>query len=231
MRVEIVNVVLQHPDFDGDAAAVGQLMDRGEMGLFLERYGKFLGKIQLRWIQETWADDWEVQHWCERLLDDGESDRSLAKNRRLRFLELNEEGYFDPSEMRRRDPAGWEYFVGQAAKAAGDKVPPQDEEEGGMGLGGFMLRAMNKQQMRYVEAVQMHADVAMEKLMEYERKAEGEEEQDPLELMEIWRRIHRARFLAGEDETFDYGEVDSNDKYDNVKVTQLDDEEKWFDAD
>jgi hypothetical protein len=59
--------------------------------------------------------------------------------------------------MRRRDPAGWDYFVGLGRA---DHLPPVDPVEGG--LGGFFMRALENQELRLVEAVQKSTDKAME---------------------------------------------------------------------
>lgn len=39
----------------------------------------------------------------------------------------------------------------------------------------------------------------------------------------------RLRFLEGQDEDFDYSEVDTNDEYDNLEILGQDEEDKYFD--
>jgi hypothetical protein len=35
--------------------------------------------------------------------------------------------------------------------------------------------------------------------------------------LEMWRNAHKARFLSGEDDAFDYTAVDGNDEYDDLR--------------
>ncbi len=52
---------------------------------------------------------------------------------------------------------------------------------------------------------------------------------DDADMMDMWRRIHKSRFIAGEDPHFDYGAVDADDRYDDWKQLGADEEERWFD--
>ena len=102
--------------------------------------------------------------------------------------------------------------------------------------GGFFLRAMQKQEVRFRETVEIHTDQAMEKILtgtnDDDRRDDmdlEEGEDDPQDMVEMWKSIHKSRFLAGEDEFFDYSKVDEDDHYDNLKQIRMDEEERWFD--
>ncbi|VDH94434.1 Hypothetical predicted protein [Mytilus galloprovincialis] len=43
--------------------------------------------------------------------------------------------------------------------------------------------------------------------------------------------IMQERFMSGQDEHFNYSEVDDNTEYDDLDILQKDEEEKYFDAD
>ena len=166
----------------------------------------------------------------------------VVANRRLRYFEtvLNAEGnaYMTEAEMRRRDPAGWDYFVAQ-----GRNVPlPANEDDDmdyGQGLGAFFIRALQRQQLRVMEAAQKGTDQAMESLMTGESMPKLSKADDPMDegseedenLMDLWKRSHKAKFIRGEDEFFDYTQVDENDEYDDMKQIAADEEERWFEED
>lgn len=139
---------------------------------------------------------------------------SETLNRRMRYLDMTPE-YFFEENMNDRDPAGWYQFVGVHRSGQG---PPADDVEGGEGLAGFLLRSMVKQdaQLRATAAVLKEG---------YDGDDDGD---DPDEDLSLWRSMHRAKFLAGEDATFDYSSVDNNDAYDDLRQKQLDDEDKYF---
>lgn len=70
----------------------------------------------------------------------------------------------------------------------------------------------------------------------YPRGQDGsilEEERDEApaskeEGLERWRRLMSWRFLRGDDQDFDYAEVDNNDSYDNLAEQQRDQEEQYY---
>lgn len=275
----------QHPDFAEHFGGAGQdgvptLQDMRALytrdaALFLERFGRFLGVVQLRFVKAQHANNVDVAWWADKWQSvvttaQSESENpvertsSIVRNRRLKYWNtvLHDSDYVSETQMRSRDPAGWQYFVGQYAPK--ETVPPVDETEGGPGLGGFFLRSMQKREQRFVEAVQMHADVMMEQMMmgddnpddepmpmvgenrnnnrnndddydEYEdanRMAAYEKNKDVrAEMLEMWRQLHKAKFLAGEDQFFDYDNVDLNEQYDDMKMRREDEEERWFDDD
>lgn len=166
----------------------------------------------------------------------------VVSNRRLRYFEtvLCGEGnpYMSEVEMRRRDPAGWDYFVGRGRDVP---LPSDDDGDYGNGLGGFFIRALQRQELRFVEAAQKGADQAMESLMtgeslstqridpEEDAMDQGSDEDE--NLLDLWKRSHKAKFIRGEDELFDYSLVDGHDEYDDMKQIAADEEEKWFDGD
>ena len=43
-----------------------------------------------------------------------------------------------------------------------------------------------------------------------------------------WHKAMELRFLKGEDEDFDYQKVDSNEDYDDRRVEEREEEERWF---
>ena len=224
----VVEAARQHPDNErgDDAESMARLLAE-DPGLFLERYGAFLGQIQLRAVAHRHSDNAHVQAWLNVLLPSHArtASETAVRNRRLKYLETvltAEDDYWSEAEMRRRDPAGWRYFAESSREV---DEPLEGDTEAGRGLGGFMLRSMQQRQMRVAEALQMQADASVSMDL-----GSGPDDA-PAELMDQWKALHRARFLAGEDEFFDYSLVDHNEKYDDFDTMRRDEEEKWFDAD
>ena len=224
----VVEAARQHPDNERseDTESMERLLAE-DPGLFLERYGTFLGQIQLRAVADGHSDNAEVQARVHMLLPSPArpAPETAVKNRRLRYLEtvlVSHDEYWSEAEMRRRDPAGWRYF---AESSREPDVPLEGDNEAGRGLGGFMLRSMQQRQMRVAEAMQMQADASVSMDL-----GSGPDDA-PAELMDQWKALHRARFLAGEDEFFDYSLVDHNEQYDDYETMRRDEEEKWFDED
>ena len=149
----------------------------------------------------------------------------MVRNRRQRFcdLVLAESDYFSESEMQRRDPAGWAHFVG--GPLSGDS----SSSGAGESLGGFFMSAMEKQEQRVREAAQQMAERERERRFGWRDDGGGGGEER--EGVEAWKAWHRMRFVAGEDEEFDYAAVDDNDKWDDWKTAERDAQEAWFDGD
>ena len=71
----------------------------------------------------------------------------------------------------------------------------------------------------------------------YKRTASGEiiaEEKadaprDKEEGLQRWRKKMEAMFLKGEDKEFEYALVDGNEEYDDKRIQERDEEERWFD--
>ena len=74
-------------------------------------------------------------------------------------------------------------------------------------------------------------------VMTYKRGKYGEilmEEKDEVpktkeEGMERWKKQMELRFLQGDDEEFDYSQVDSVEEFDYRGVEEREEEERWFD--
>lgn len=97
---------------------------------------------------------------------------------------------------------------------------------------------MQKREVRFREAVEIHTNNAVEKVLTGENDEDrkdmmdlSEEEDDPQEMLEMWKSIHKSKFLAGEDEFFDYSKVDNDEDFDDWKQRRIDDEEEWFEGD
>ena len=72
--------------------------------------------------------------------------------------------------------------------------------------------------------------------MRYRRDTSGEivaEEKDEVpgskeDGIQRWRKEMEMRFLRGDDEDFDYTNVDESEEYDNRSVEEREEEEQWF---
>lgn len=138
-------------------------------------------------------------------------------------------------QMRRRDPAGWEYYVRRGRDDV--HVPLQDGDLGN-GLAGFFIRALQKRDLRVAEAAQVHADKVVESVMtgekpsfEPEPQAMDEGSDEDAQWMDVWRRSQKAAFVAGDDAHFDYALVDGREDLDDWRALAADAEEQWFDDD
>ncbi|KAL9099188.1 MAG: hypothetical protein Q9163_005276 [Psora crenata] len=71
----------------------------------------------------------------------------------------------------------------------------------------------------------------------YRRDEQGQivtEEKDDVPISKAegaqrWKKEMELRFLRGDDEDFDYGEVDGNEAYDDHRTREREEEESWFD--
>ena len=223
----IVEAARQHPDFDSSEAHANvadmlALIDH-DPALFLERFGKFLGRIQLRQLSQTHPHNPSIAFWTRKWLGedfDGSIDAVVA-NRRLRYLETTLVGssYFDEAEMRRRDPAGWQYFIGEE----------NDEMGESRGLGGFLLQSMERHEERVAGALQMQEDARCTMNFGEIQGSNRAKNDDSEDGRELWRQLHQNRFLNGQDEFFNYSAVDSNDAYDDYQQMARDAQESYFD--
>jgi hypothetical protein len=150
------------------------------------------------------------------------------RNRRMRYCDAVLRGpdsdYFSEAEMRRRDPSGFSHYMGA------DRQDAEPQE----GLGGWFLKAMDKQQARFVEAAQDQVDAVVETSLRplCGPMDEGDyHEESEADRLQALRELHRVRFVAGEDAFFDYAVVDQDDRWDDARQRRIDDEEKWFEGD
>ena len=56
-------------------------------------------------------------------------------------------------------------------------------------------------------------------------------DKEKLMLHEEFLSAMQDKFMQGEEEEFDYSTVDTNDEYDDLKIRERDEEERYFDDD
>ena len=55
-------------------------------------------------------------------------------------------------------------------------------------------------------------------------------EQEKMMLHEEFLSVMQDRFMRGEEQEFDYGTVDANTEFDDLKIRERDEEERYFDS-
>lgn len=66
-------------------------------------------------------------------------------------------------------------------------------------------------------------------LSSFQGDTAGQTEDERQRLREEFLSVMQDKFIRGEDVEFDYHEVDTNADYDDLKLKERDDEEKYFD--
>ncbi|XP_063429156.1 coiled-coil domain-containing protein 97-like [Mytilus trossulus] len=210
---------------------------------FLERYWKYLG-IEDVVCFENCSSEYEIDFYLKQIKKSKTTnfDKNRTKNRRLKAMQqlISEGDYFSEEEMKYRDPFLYEQLVGQYLDddEINDKVDKTD------------LR-FSTVLFKHIDILHEHEAYKDQKDTEDGQMEEGESSEDEESEMEDeiedqkklipdeqkaqfrqeFLTIMQERFMAGQDEHFDYSEVDDNTEYDDLDILQKDEEEKYFDAD
>lgn len=162
-----------------------------------------------------------------RQRDEQRAIRLKAKNRRKRYLELHPE-YFDDSSLELADPLLYDRLIRRFQTAA------EREAEGRRkGFSGVMATDLLRAEAKKDALSHPNPN----SLFTYNRGPRGEileEEKDekPMskeEGKEWWIDEMRQRFLRGDDNDFEYKDVDANDKYDDPEE-ERDIQDAYFDS-
>lgn len=211
--------------------------------VFLERFWKYLWVDDISYF-EKFSNDYEVNFYLNQIRKSriGNYDKNRTKNRRYKAMQqlLSEGEYFSEDEMKYRDPFLYEQLVGQYLT--------DDEIHG----------RVDKSDLRFSTILFKHIDILQENKtyqdqkdreegqMEEEEETEDESEESEMEneddsqtktipeeqkatLRHEFLTIMQERFMSGQDEHFNYGEVDNNTEFDDLDILQKDEEEKYFD--
>ncbi|VDI82237.1 Hypothetical predicted protein [Mytilus galloprovincialis] len=210
---------------------------------FLERYWKYLG-IEDVVCFENCSSEYEIDFYLKQIKKSKTTnfDKNRTKNRRLKAMQqlISEGDYFSEEEMKYRDPFLYEQLVGQYLDddEINDKVDKTD------------LR-FSTVLFKHIDILHEHEAYKDQKDTEDGQMEEGESSEDEESEMEDemddqkqlipdeqkaqfrqeFLTIMQERFMSGQDEHFNYSEVDDNIEYDDLDILQKVEEEKYFDAD
>jgi hypothetical protein len=127
----------------------------------------------------------------------------------------------------RIDPLGYDRLVRRFQSAS------EREAEGKRkGYAGVLEADMFRAEARKAEVLSPTARDKIHYARQPDGTIVGEEIREPVQSREEgeerWRAVIEEQFVAGKDEDFEYGEVDSNEEYDDWVVREREAEEGWF---
>lgn len=209
--------------------------------LFLERFWKHLELEDILYFR-PYSNEYTVDFYLKEIQKSktSNSDVNRIKNRRYKAMQqlLSDGEYFSEDEMKYRDPFLYEQMVGQylTDDSLGAKVDKTD-----LRFSTILLK--------HIDIIQEHSVYDQQKETEEGQTEENESDDEESEMEEdddeVPRKkipdtqkayfkqefltIMQERFMSGQDEQFDYSEVDNNIDYDDLEILQNDEEEKYFD--
>ena len=204
-------------------------------GAFLMRFGKVLDETDLSYFDRH--SDYEVVFRLKELrkLLSPRNRQQRVQNRRFECMkELMDTDYFSEEEMRQRNPLLFNYYIGQYLSE--EELAALDSATSDMTLSSHIMRKMQLDRRR--ERLRRQTEKEMEQLEEEDTSSEEEEmegtaadvtEDEKRRLRQEFLRAMQLSFLRGEDKTFDYSKVDTNEQYDSIETQQQDTEDAYFD--
>ncbi|KAF7232863.1 hypothetical protein EG68_10399 [Paragonimus skrjabini miyazakii] len=233
----------KHPLTDSQKLGIARDLYTRKPGVFLERFGPHLRwpEDRIHFLSLCTSND-IVRFLVDRLDRKSRGDLSegscaLIRNRRWNALRCLESGqnvhralseHFTHRAMCKRDPSLWDTSIGQHLDDASRRkcLGPDCESVGGLLTEFYEQKlGMEEPKERYPESfrgTQPNGDHdATESDDSPERKLS---ELEFVELMKL-------RFVAGDDQDFDYSQIDDDDTLDDHVQMERDIEERYFDAD
>ncbi|XP_033734116.1 coiled-coil domain-containing protein 97-like [Pecten maximus] len=206
--------------------------------IFLARFGSYLAAKDLEYFRDK-SDDYEIQFYLNQIRKEKSKVYSAnrVKNRRYKAMkQLIQEGeYFSEDSMKHRDPYLYEQLIGQYLT--------QEEIEGqvdrsDLRFSTILLKHMDQLEENQVFKLQKDTEDCQfeeeDEDSDEEEEMEKEEEEISVErkseMREEMFRIMQERFLSGQEQQFDYSQVDDNTEYDDLDLLDKDEEEKYFDS-
>lgn len=210
---------------------------------FLERYWKYLGIEDVACFANC-SGEYEIDFYLKQIKKSKTTDfdKNRTKNRRLKAMQqmISEGDYFSEEEMKYRDPFLYEQLVGQYLNddEISDKVDKTDLRFSTVLFKHIDILHEHEvyQDQKDTEEGQMEEGESSEdEGSDMEEEIEDQKKMIPDEQKAQFRQefltIMKERFMSGQDEHFNYSEVDNNTEYDDLDILQKDEEEKYFDAD
>ena len=219
-------------------AALGKILQE-RPGAFLMRFGSILDTTDLEFFSNS--SEYEVQFRVRELqkLLVPEQRETRTRNRRYECMkELMDTDYFSENEMRQRNPLLFEHYEGQYLSE--EERAALDSTSSDMALSSHIMRKMQHDERRERERRQREKEEEQEEEEdtsseeEEEEEMEGEErvgatETDKRRQRQEFLRAMQLSFLRGDDEGFDYGSVDTDERFDSIATLQQDGEDAYFD--
>ncbi|XP_031572172.1 coiled-coil domain-containing protein 97-like [Actinia tenebrosa] len=216
---------------------------------FLMRFGQCISTDDLVYFEnlDIEKNNFELMFRIKEvknLLDDKKK-HVHVQNRRYKALQrlMTGSNYFDENEMRRREPLLYEQYIGQYMTEDEKLERDRAEQYRNSTLSDVLLQRFDSRETEWIFQCQKEREE--EERVEEDSDTDSETEHDcvtspikgiPSEterqlLKDEFLSEMQAKFLAGQDEGFDYTEVDMNDDYDDLKLRERDEEEAYFDDD
>ncbi|ELT95464.1 hypothetical protein CAPTEDRAFT_157459 [Capitella teleta] len=210
--------------------------------VFLSRFGKYLLEKELAYFP---SGDYTIDFHMSQIRRQRLSSKSEVKNRRYEAMkQMTAQGeYFSDEEMKRREPLLYEQMVGQylSEDEIQSKVDKTDLRFSSILMSHLEITQDNElyKTQKATEDDDLEQMKPEDSESEEESELESEEEDGRPKISDKERArlkgefllLMQQRFMAGDDEHFDYSHVDSNEAYDCMDLVNQDAEEKYFDED
>lgn len=222
-------------DFNEKREIAKEILEKN-ISLFLRRYGKYIHSEDLSYF-EPYRTDYEVNFYMMEIekMHTGKKNLIKVKNRRYEALQrlIKQGTYFSDSEMRKRNPVLYEKMVGKFLTDEERKNTEKDEED--MKFSTLLLEHLERSNGCSLRRQEQEIECA-----EWEEEIESDEDDDDeCETVDEYEKqfsrnefvsVMYERFLSGKDKDFDYADVDDNADYDDIRICDIDEEEKYFDS-
>ncbi|KAI9007117.1 coiled-coil domain-containing protein-domain-containing protein [Gaertneriomyces semiglobifer] len=155
------------PDETTTRATLERMLAR-DLGLFLEKWGRYLSKEKLE-LFRPYEEQYEVRFYLTQLLAPPTPSKAQIRNRRLTYLAQNAaSSYFSDASFKEREPALYEEYIGQHIPELERQAAFPDEMTLVQRLYANIDRASYEEEMRREESQ------AQESYEEFDSESEGD---------------------------------------------------------
>lgn len=206
---------------------------------FLNRYGSFLSEDLLRYFENQ--DSYEVDFYLAkaRQANCRFVRQQKVKNRRYEALQnmvTSGSEYFKEAEMKRRNPLLYNQLIGRYLSEE-EKEANNRPDLSNCKLSDIILEHIDITDERDKKAKEEEDENVEE--FDTDSEEDDEDSNEVAEIDEAGRDLLRKEFvraaynsfLEGNDQEFDYRNVDDNSELDNLDIEERDAEERYFDED
>ncbi|KAF5399280.1 hypothetical protein PHET_07254 [Paragonimus heterotremus] len=232
-----------HPLTDSQKLGIARDLYTRKPGVFLERFGP-----HLRWPEDRihflslYTSNEIVRFLVDRLDRKSRGNVSedlcaLIRNRRWNALRCLESGqtvhralseHFTHRAMCKRDPSLWETSIGQHLDDTSRRrcLGPDHESVGGL------LTEFYEQKLEMEEPKERYPESLRGTQSNGDHDATESDDSPERKLSELeFVELMKLRFVTGDDQDFDYSQIDNDDTLDDHVQMERDIEERYFDAD
>lgn len=214
-------------------------------GSFLMRFGNYLVEDDLKNFDHL-KEDYEIAFQLKELSEtfDTKKKKIGVRNRRFQCLQrlMKDSDYFSEEKMRKRSPLLYEQYIGQYLSE--EEKFERDKAEIGheLSLSELLMGRQEKQMDEWLLEYERDQEDGMEEESDSDSdglKGEVESgsplkgcptEQEKIMLHEEFLSVMQDRFMRGEEQEFDYSTVDANTEFDDLKIRERDEQERYFDS-